>query len=147
MKIIICIGIVISTALLSKALAEKFIVRDKFYLELVEFIKEIERNIRLLKEPLSKIQKREGGNIERILCDVDCIDEMNFLADKEKMKIKTFFQTFGKSDSALEEKRVQSFLQELMEQLKIVESERAKKVPLYLKLGVVIGSAIVIVLV
>ncbi|MEG1806387.1 MAG: stage III sporulation protein AB [Clostridia bacterium] len=147
MKIILCIGIIIMTTLTAKILADKYIYREKFFLELVEFSKEIERNIRLLKEPINKIKRKDGGYVEKILADINSVDEIGFLSDKEKENVKSFFQSFGKSDSVLEQKRVELFCEELNDKLKVVEAEKLKKAPLYIKLGLVVGSFIVIVLV
>ena len=146
MRYTLAILIVLVTTYMSKIFSQKYVLRAKFFFNLQGFLTELKRNIRVIKDPISKLALAEDSISYRIFQSPNSIYEIDYLKENEKEVLFQFFSNLGRYDSYMEEGRITDMEEYCSKLLDIAEREKTQKIPLYVKLGLAMGVSVVLIL-
>ena len=159
-KILICLSILIFTSGCGYYLARKDRQRKLFFRQYEIFNEHFLQEIRSLRRPLhefisSKSYKAEFADLLGIymnslgktvdLCDE--FEEFTFLTLEERRDLAEYFNRLGKSDSDSQNRFYDEMKGRISGLVKSANEEYGKYADLYVKLGVLIGLAIIIIII
>ena len=146
MRYTLAVLIVLVTTYMSKIFSQKYTYRAKFFFELQNFLIELKRNIRIVKEPISKLGVKSDSTPYMMYKQPEYIQTLDYLKPNEKDVLQQFFSNLGRYDSYMEEGRIGDMEDYCNKLLVLAENEKKQKTPLYLKLGLAMGVSIVLIL-
>ena len=160
LKIIICLSILIFTSGCGYYLARKYRQRKLFFRQYELFNEHFLQEISSFRRPLAEFisqryYRNEFNDLLRIYMNslgknVDLYDELeqfSFLTSEERREITEYFNSLGKSDSDSQNRFYNEMKGRIGILVKNANEEYKKYADLYVKLGVLIGLAIIIIII
>lgn len=159
-KITVCLAILCFTTAVGYILASKFRNRKLFFEQLKLFNERFLREIDYAKRPIKEFiqiyaYKGDFNDILAIYLEklghfddfLSLFPEISYFTREEERMICDYFNALGKGDSSTQKSNFSCFDAQLNEYSKKAEIEYKKYANLYVKLGVLIGLAIIIIIV
>ena len=159
-KIVVCLAILGFTTTVGYVLASKFRNRKLFFAQLKLFNERFLREMDYAKRPIKEFvqiyaYKGDFNDILSIYLDklgqfddfLTVFPEIGYFTREEIRMICDYFNSLGKGDSLTQKSNFSTLDSQLSEYYKKAEIEYKKYADLYVKLGVLIGLAIIIVIV
>lgn len=159
-KGLLCLSILTFTSAVGYFLATKYRQRKLFFNQLYEFNERFLREISYSKRPLKEFiesysYKAEFADILSLYIDVlgdfdkifSIFSEISFLNQEEKKILSDYFSLLGKGDSESQKSYFTSVKSTLDSYKSGAEKEYKKYADLYVKLGVLVGLAIIIIII
>ncbi len=159
-KIIVCLAILVFTTSIGYLLASKYRNRKLFFNQFSQFNERFLREIEYSKRPIKEFTQSYAykgdfceilnkylenlGSFNDFLCvfpDISCLEteEIRVICD--------YFNSLGKGDSSTQKSYFSSVNAQIEEYKKKSEKDYKRYADLYVKLGVLVGLAIIIVIV
>jgi len=156
-----CILIVFLSGCVGRIIANKFVVRDKFFKELIELCLFIKNNISfknakvcdLLQEYSQSVKSDNLDKFKLLLnisgCDLEenIIKEFVFLKKEEKFMIVNFFKNFGNADECAEIDKLENFISNLKSLSNSATINRQRNEGFIYKLSLLIGAVVCILII
>ena len=159
-KAIVCLSILIFTTTIGYLLASKYRNRKIFFMQFhllnERFLREIEYQKRPIREFIQKnIFKGDFCQVLNIYLDnlgnfddfLSIFPEISYLNNEEIKFLSEYLNSLGKGDSGAQKKHFSALNTQIDEFKKSSEVEYKRYADLYVKLGVLIGLAIIIVII
>jgi stage III sporulation protein AB len=158
MKIILISIEILITTLMGFLVSKKYIDRERFFSDFLNFLKDLKINITFsmddLKIVVNKLLNNVSSNelkkylknfVDRLDNDSISLYDIDILKNDEKNNINIFFNSLGKSDLKSENEKIDNAINNFSILYKVVYNDKNKYSKLYTKLGVIIGLFIAII--
>ena len=153
LKIIICIAVIAFSTALGYLIAGKYRARKKFYEQFCLFNKQYLNELNYTRKPLTDFLKEHefAGDFAKAIVKCvesrDCSVNYSYLTKEEKAACGNYFSMLGKGDALSQKSYFGAQTQVLEAQYAEGEKQAKSRSSLYLKLGLLLGLAIVILIV
>ncbi len=157
-KFLLCIAILAFTSGVGYVLASKYRQRKVFFLQFAQFNERFLREISYTKRPLKEFiesfaYKGEFADLLKSYLEQlgkeggELFSEFSFISAEEEKTLKEYFRSLGKGDSDSQRNYFSNAKEVINEYKNKAETEYKKYADLYVKLGVLIGLAIIIIII
>ncbi len=151
-----CVVIVVSSAFVGRAITQKYVQRDEFFKELINFLHRLKNDISFRKIKLnelidgyiSKSKNKYSCIIAELFknCNMDGRN-LRFLKNDEKMIINNFVSSLGSSSAEIEVSNIDNFIENIKSISLACEVERKKNGILYYKLSIAVGIVVCVLII
>ena len=151
LKILICIAVIAFFTGLGYLISGKYRARKKFYTQFCAFNERYLNELTFTRKPLSSFLKEfeYTGDFGKTIEAAEKREgeiKYSYLKKKEKKTVADYFQMLGKGDSASQKNFFAAQKAKLEEKRTDSEKQAKARSELYLKLGLLLGLAIVILI-
>lgn len=153
LKIIICIAVIAFSTAMGYLLSGKYRARKKFYDQFCLFNERYLNELNYMRKPLPEFLKRYDYTgdfakaVRQCVEERDCALKFAFLTTEERDACGNYFSMLGKGD-ALSQKSFFGAQTKILDEKRVLGDKQAKaRGCLYVKLGLLLGLAIVILII
>lgn len=153
LKIIICIAVIVFSTAMGYLLSGKYRARKKFYDQFCLFNERYLNELNYMRKPLPEFLKRYDYTgdfakaVRQCVEERDCALKFTFLTTEERDACGNYFSMLGKGD-ALSQKSFFGAQTKILDEKRVLGDKQAKaRGSLYVKLGLLLGLAIVILII
>lgn len=165
MKIVMVVAVVVLCGVLGRGLANSYVDRKKFFIELRVFVLQLKSDINFSMKKLvliidevksntrSKIFEKLLSNykqkylIENVDANQDLFFGVDILSESEMAIVSDFFMNLGKTDVFNQNEMINNFLKRVEEFNVGAKTDSDKYCPLYTKLGILVGLFVALIVV
>ena len=153
LKIIICIAVVAFSTVLGYLLAGKYRARKKFYEQFCQFNKQYLNELSYTRKPLPDFLKEHEYSGDFAKAIQKCVESQEsavrfaYLNKEEKAACSNYFSMLGRGDAHSQKTYFGSQTQLLEAKQAEGEKQAKSRTSLYIKLGLLLGLAIVILII
>lgn len=153
LKIVICIAVIAFSTAMGYLLSCKYRARKKFYDQFCLFNERYLNELNYMRKPLPDFLKQYeytgdfAKAVKQCVEERDCSVKLTFLTNEERNACGNYFSMLGKGD-ALSQKSFFGAQTKILDEKRATGEKQAKaRVSLYVKLGLLLGLAIVILII
>ena len=155
MKYLICVLIVAFSAGVGKMLSKKYVVRDMFFKELLDFLNLLKSNISFKKMKVEEIYNNffEGEpKFKNLFEEMKSSGQITnskqfwFLKNEEKKTLESFLKTLGTGNDVTEMQNIENYISSLKDKIHDAEDNRKKNESIIYKVSLAVGAVICILI-
>ena len=161
MKFVLMIFIVAISGFVGNFFASKYVVRDKFFTDVIHLFNYIKNSINFKRQKLNDIiyeyqKNNENNKFMKLISSfvsggsvvkIEDLNELYFLTQDEKVNFVRFLNELGTADQVVENQNINNFIAIIESYKKDAEDKRRKNEGAIYKLSLAAGCAVCILII